>query len=234
MDRHTRTLSRPRMETTLPRFLESAERWPSVAAREWVEQFVRMANDRADILAIVAFGSIVRDVIQSADVDLLFMYESEKPLFAAPPLDVDIRAYRRADVESLVADGHDLLCWSIRFGMVLHEKDRFWSNLELAWSRRLRLPSAVIAEKRAARARRLLDDLRVIGDDDAVQEQSIAMLTHRARALLIRADLYPASRPELPKQLRSIGEFTLAAGLSDALQKRRDLIETQESFSPQP
>ena len=217
----------------MPRFLESAEKWPSVAAMEWVEQLIQMANARADIPAIVAFGSIVRDVSLSADVDLLYVYESGKPIFAAPPLDVDVKAYRRTDVESLVTDGHEILCWSIRYGTVLHQKDRFWSDLRETWARHLPLPSAEVAEERAERARRLLEDLRVIGDDDAVQEQSITMLTHLARARLIRADVFPASRPELPKQLRLIGESALASRLTDALQKRRDLMEIHESFSPQ-
>ncbi len=217
----------------MPRFLESVEKWPSVPAREWVEQFFRMAYNRADILAIVAFGSIVRDVSHSADVDLLFVYRSEKPSFATPPLDVDVKAYRKTDVESLVARGHELLCWSLRFGKVLHQKDRYWSDLQQMWARHLPLPSATVAEERAERARRLLNDLRVIGDDDAVQEQSITMLTHQARACLIRARVFPASRPELPKQLRSIGELEIASLLTDALLKRRDLMDTQESFSPQ-
>ena len=233
MEKHTETRKRPGRATVLPHFLESAEKWPSVAAREWVEQLIQIAFDRADILAIVAFGSIVRDVSISADVDLLFVYESEKPTFATPPLDVDVKAYRKTDVESLVARGHELLCWSIRFGTVLHQKDRYWSDLQQTWARHLPLPSATVAEERAERARKLLEDLGVIGDDDAVQEQSITMLTHLARARLIRADVFPASRPELPKQLRSIGESALASQLTDALQKRCDLIETHESFSSQ-
>lgn len=233
MEKHTETRKRPGMETFFPRLLESAEKWPSVAAREWVEQFIQMAYDRADILAIVAFGSIVRDVSLSADVDLLYVYESEKPTLATPPLDVDVKAYPKTDVESLVARGQELLCWSIRFGKVLHQKDRYWSDLQQTWARHLPLPSAALAEERAERARRLLEDLVVIGDDDAVQEQSITMLTHLARARLIRADVFPASRPELPKHLRSIGESALASQLTVALQKRRDLMEAHESFSPQ-
>ena len=141
---------------------------------------------------------------------------------------------RPSFVESLVARGHELLCWSIRFGTVLHQKDRYWSDLQQTCARHLPLPSATVAEERAERARRLLEGIGMIGDDDAVQEQSITMLTHLARARLIRADVFPASRPELPKQLRSIGESALASQLTDALQKRHDLMETHESFSPQP
>ena len=233
MEKHIETRKRQRMATPLPRCLEFAGKWPSVASREWVEQLIQMAYDQADIPAIVAFGSIARDVSRSADVDLLFVYESEIPTFATPPLDVDVKAYRKTDVALLVARGHELLCWSIRFGTVLHQKDRYWSNLQQTWAKHLPLPSAKVAEERAERARRLLEDLGVIGDDDAVQEQSITMLTHLARARPIRAEVFPASRLELPKQLRSIGDSALASQLTDALRKRRDLMETHESFSRQ-
>ena len=226
MDRNKGTCRRQRMETDLRRFVESTATWPSAVAKEWVVQFVQMAYDQPDIRAIVAFGSIVRDVSYSVDVDLLFVGKLEIPEFTTPPLDVDLRAYCQSDVESLVAKGHDLLCWSIRFGTVIHEKNRYWKNLYKRWARRLPFPSAGTADERAERARRLLEDLRVIGDDDAVHEQLITMLTHLARAHLIRADVFPASRPELPRQLRSIGEFAIASKLTDALKKRRDLIGT--------
>ena len=199
-------------------------KWPSAAARTWVENFVQMAYDQADIRAIVAFGSIVRDVNYSVDVDLLLVYEYEKPIFPTPPLDVDVRVYRKTDMDSLVAEGHELLCWSIRFGKVIHEKNQYWTNLRKRWIANIPLPSAKIADERAKRAKQLFEELSAIGDEDAAQEQLVTMLTHLARACLIRANIYPASRPELSEQLRSIGEITLASQLTDALQKRHELI----------
>ena len=59
----------------------------------------------------------------------------------------------------------------------------------------LPLPSAKTADKRAERAKQLFEDLKVIGDEDAAQEQYITMLTQIARAYLIRcryATLHPA------------------------------------------
>ena len=53
------------------------------------------------------------------------------------------------------------------------------------------LPSAKTADKRAKRAKQLFEDLKVIGDEDAAQEQYITMLTQIARAYLIRSDTYP-------------------------------------------
>lgn len=208
--------------------LATIDKWPSTRAKEWVENFAQTSRRQSDIWAIVIFGSIIRPQVRySVDVDLLVIYESERPNFVLPPLDVDIRSYRQEGIESLILDGHELLCWTIRFGKVLYEKDKYWTTLCDKWKDHLPLPSAKTADKRAERARQLFEDLKVIGDEDAAQEQYITTLTQIARAYLIRSDTYPASRPELPDQLKSIGEHELAFRLEKALQTRLEWMETQ-------
>ena len=208
--------------------LETIDKWPSTRAKEWVENFVQTSHQQSDIWAIVIFGSITRPQVRySFDVDLLVIYESERPNFVLPPLDVDIRSYRQEDIESLISEGHELLCWTIRFGKILYEKDKYWTTLCNKWKDHLPFPSAKIADKRAERAKRLFEDLKVIGDEDAAQEQYITMLTQIGRAYLIRLDTYPASRPELPDQLKSVGEHELASQLEKALQTRLEWMETQ-------
>ncbi len=49
------------------------------------------------------------------------------------------------------------------------------------------------------------------------------MLTHSAHERLLRAGVFPYSRPELPRQLRSIGENNLSKELEDVLIKRSKL-----------
>ncbi len=205
-------------------FLETIDKWPSTRAQEWVENFVQRLCRQPDIWAIIIFGSVIRrNVKYSLDVDLLIIYENDRPSFANPPLDVDIRSYCREDIESLIAEGHEILGWTIRFGKVLYEKDTYWTILCDKWKDHLPLPSARIADKRAERAKQLFEDIKVIGDEDAAQEQFIAMLTQMARACLIRSGIYPASRPELPEQLKSVGKYSLASQLEEVLQKRREL-----------
>jgi len=207
-------------------FLKTIEKWPSIRAKEWVENFVQISNKQPDTWTIVIFGSIVRQQVKySVDVDLLIIYENEKPNFVPPPLDVDIRLYRRGNIESLISEGHELLGWTILFGKILHEKNQYWTNLCAKWKNQLPLPSARTADERAERAKHLYEDLKVIGDEDASQEQFITMLTQTARAHLIRSGIYPASRPELPDQLKSIGQNNIASQLEEALQKRRELME---------
>ena len=59
------------------------------------------------------------------------------------------------------------------------------------------------------------------GDRDAAAELRASMLTHLARAALSGAAVFPQSRPELPGQLRGIGEQALADQLDEALAQRR-------------
>ncbi len=80
-----------------------------------------------------------------------------------------------------------------------------------------------IAEKRAEKASKFLNDIREIGDEDAADEQLITILTHLARANLIKYKIFPASRPELPNQLKSIGENAIASQLKEVLDKRKCL-----------
>lgn len=59
----------------------------------------------------------------------------------------------------------------------------------------------------------------MLGDADAAREQALSYLTHSARAELLEAGVYPASRPELPEQLRSIGDYLLAGRLERILEE---------------
>jgi len=128
--------------------------------------------------------------------------------------------YEASAVPRLLAEGHDLLGWSLRLGSLICEQDRFWSGLQETVLPQLAFPSPEAADSRAARVERLLDEMRAIGDPDAASEQLLTLLTHRARARLLRAGVFPASRPELPAPLRQIGHPDLAQELDRALLER--------------
>jgi hypothetical protein len=81
-------------------------------------------------------------------------------------------------------------------------------------------PKTIGADILALRFERYAAQLVSAGDFDAALEQIIGMLTHMGRASLVRARVYPASRPELPAQLRGIGEYQLAEWLEQALRRR--------------
>jgi hypothetical protein len=184
--------------------------------------FARLCGSR-DVLAVVLFGSAVRPGVDSFDLDCLYIYRGEPPVLPPAPMEVDVRAYPVDQVEHLVEAGHDLLGWSLRLGELVCERDEFWTRLREKWLSRLPFPSHEVAGARAAQAERFLAELREIGDEDAAAEQLVAAATHRARAALLRANVFPASRPELPGQLRQIGLDSLADDLTAALEKRSAL-----------
>src|SRR5207237_5717334 len=141
--------------------------------------------------------------VVSTDLDLVVISSAATPLHISPPMEIDLRAYSVDDVDVKIASGHDLLGWTIKFGKVLFQRDHCWDGILNAWKERLPLPSAVLARERALIAQARLTKVLESGDTDAVREQPISYLTHLARAQLLDRGIYPASRPELPSQLRT-------------------------------
>lgn len=201
---------------------EAVRRWPSDEAREWVRSFIPQACSHPSILAVVAFGAAVRTACFTADVDLLVIYERPKPPIEGRPIDVDIRWYERSQAEQFISEGQELLGWIVRFGELICERKGYWTKIRQEWLDRMPFPSATVAQERVERAWGLYKELVEMGDEDAAQEQRLVALTQEARAKLIRQGVYPASRPELPDQLRGINETALAEKLDHALREREE------------
>ena len=136
------------------------------------------------------------------------------------PIDVDIKIYAHADFEKTLANHNDLSEWIIMFGELICERDGYWSILRESWKSRISLPSATVAEERSARSLTRYHELKNMGDTEAADELLLASLTQSARAHLIRNGIYPASRPELPAQLRKTGEYEIADKLEELLRRR--------------
>ena len=200
-----------------PLTLRRLRAWPSAIARHWVSSFAKKVCADDNTLALVAIGSLVRNVAAAQDVDLVYIYKSKPPDVFEHPLDVDVRVYDGGEVPGLIAGGHDLLGWAMRYGVLICEHDEYWSRLGAKWHDGTPLPDPAIAETRASRAEAFYRELRRLGDRDAAQEQLVSLLTHRAWARLLRAGVYPASRPELGAQLRGIGDRSLARKIDHVL-----------------
>ena len=158
--------------------------------------------------------------VQSNDVDLLTIVEgSPSSQRERPPLEVDLRTYPSDNVETRIRHGHDYLGWAAKFGVLLHEKNRFWSELLSRFNGRIPLPSEQAARERALIGHRHAKAVLEAGDSEGALEQVASLLTHLARAELIQATVYPASRPELPEQLAHIGHSWLSHLLSAALNR---------------
>ena len=200
-------------------------RWPSEEAKEWIESFIPRACSLPSVLAVVAFGASTRSNCFTTDVDLLVIYEDVKPKIQDRPIDVDIRWYERILAERFIGEGQELLGWVVRFGELVCEREGYWTELRKEWLGRMPFPSAAVADDRVSRAWGLYRELAEMGDEDAAREQRLSALTQDARARLIRKGVYPASRPELPGQLRAIAEPDLAVMLERALEEREVLSQ---------
>lgn len=226
----SRQQTRPRRKTSWR--LATVRVWPSPEAKRWVVAFAERVCTEPNTQALIAIGSIVRAAGTVQDADLVYIYKSTRPEFRHHPLDVDVRIYDASEVPGLIAAGHDLLGWAVRYGRLICERDRYWTNLRARWRNGPPLPDPTIAETRASKAEAVYRELRRLGDLEAAHEQLISLLTHKAWAKLLRAGVYPASRPELAGQLRSIGDHSLAARLKSVLHDREvDVLEAAQQHA---
>ena len=195
-------------------------RWPSLDTRDWLASFLERAEVDANVVAVIAIGSAIRPDVTSDDLDVMVVCRDVVRLREKAPIEIDLRKANVDSVDEQISAGHDLLVWAVRFGRPLLDRDGTWAEIARRWTSRLPLPDPTVALARAEAARRRMEKMRVIGDDDAVAELQVSHLTHRARATLAMAGVQPASRPELSGQLRDLGEVELADDLERALSKR--------------
>lgn len=193
-------------------------RWPSEESKTWLQNLVLELEQNPKVCSVLAIGSAIRKGVRSADLDLVVLFSGQTPKLAIPPIDVDLRTYSLDDVETLVQQGHDLLGWTVKYGKPLFDKGDVWHHLAQSLRPVLPLPPSDVALERAAKTEAILQTLLEIGDQDAAQEQLLSLLTHLSRACLAWHGVYPASRPELPRQLRQVNKIELAQLLEQTLE----------------
>ena len=212
-------------------------RWPTERSRDWTLDLLNRAHEDTNISAIVAVGSAVRPDVSSTDLDLVVIGEDRvdfKKKHRAP-LEIDILTYASSDVEGSIEKGHDMLGWAVKFGKDLFQRDGYWDEVVSRWQYRLPLPDIDAACARASDSYRWLSGFHSVGDTDAAYEHALTYLTHLARVALVERGVYPASRPELPGQLREAleGELPVATWLERLLrgepgrQEMDDLIDSR-------
>jgi predicted nucleotidyltransferase len=192
-------------------------RWVGDSKR-WLAAFLEEAPSNSLIVAIVVIGSAVRERgHRRSDFDLLLIYRGKRPVIEAP-LEVDIRFVSIEGISDQIAKGHEILCWALAFGTAIYDPERYWEHLQQAWNKRIPLPSAKEARERGQQTLARASQMLEIGDESAADDLVLAALTQFARERLIKEGVFPASRPELPDQLRRIDEHDpLANILEDAM-----------------
>jgi hypothetical protein len=197
-------------------------RWPTRGARDWLLAFLDRAARDPNVRAVVAVGSAVRSDVPSGALDIVARCLVRRRLNERAPNEVDLRSFDIDHVEAGLERGEDLLTWSVRFGRPLLDRDGTWQRIVDRWGDRIPLPDPDVARDRAASARRRLDEMVRVGDEDVTIDLRVSLLTHLARAVLAEAGVYPASRPELSGQLRQVGDSELADELEAALTRRAE------------
>lgn len=196
------------------------QRWPTISTMNWLVAFLERAQRDPNVVVVLAVGSAIRSGVDSDDLDLLACCHDASRLKERAPIEIDLRAKNLSDVDREIAKGGDLLIWAVRFGEPLLDKNHAWEAIVRRWDDCLPLPDPAVALKRAAAAYRHRERMREVGDEDGFNELNVTYLSHRARARLATAGVHPASRPELPGQLRKVGEVDLADSLEAALATR--------------
>ena len=171
---------------------------------------------------MVAIGSAVRSRVTSDDLDLFVVCRDRERLTDRAPIEIDLRSADIARVDQDIRAGQDLVVWAVRYGQPLLDRDSMWQRIVDHWKDRLPLPDPLVSMERATCAKKRMRELQDIGDEGAACELRLSYLTHRSWACLAQAGVHPQSRPELPRQLRSIGAANLAAKLEEALSERTD------------
>lgn len=202
--------------------LGAIKRWPSRRAKSWAINELSCFASNSDTAAIIAIGSAVRSMHhRGSDVDFLVVSDTETTTDASRPIEVDLRTFRTSEVNSKVRECDEFLASALRFGCTIFDREGFWARVCAQWADQLPFPSPELSIRRALRCARFASQLVSMGDLDAALEQVIGMLTHTCRAKLFAAHVYPASRPELPAQVRELGEHILPDSLDLALQHRQ-------------
>lgn len=199
-------------------------RWPSPATRRWFESFGTNIVRDENVLALVAVGSAVRSNVRSDDLDLVVVCTDRKQFHYKAPIEVDLHVFDAPSLDAQLTSGHPLLGWAVRFGKAIFDRGGTWSEVARVWFDKVPLPDPALARYRASKAARHLSAVKEMGDEAAAAELNLSYLTLLARAVLAEHRIYPASRPELPEQLRTIGETPLADQLEDAWRERGNVV----------
>lgn len=200
--------------------MDAVIRWPTERAKAWLLSFVERSQRDENVVAIVAIGSAVRPAAAADDLDILVLCRDRSALKERAPIEVDVRKANAHGTESDIQGGDVLLTWAVLFGQPLLDKEHLWQEVVQRWRDKVPLPDADVSLERARAIRERMDEMREIGDDNAVCELNLSYLTHLAWARLAKARVFPRSRPEIPSQLEDIGESDLAAQLAQALAMR--------------
>ena len=164
-------------------------------------------------ISIILIGSVARSTHGSqSDLDLLVISD-RSALVARHPDQLHVQVLTTQQFTERLRAGDDFAAWCVRFGVPIVTTKPWLDIVNSAeatiwpdWHRKVR---------HAARRLILAAALLETGDIAAAREEMLYAVSHTARAILLRARVFPLSRPEIVSQLRESNHDRLAKILED-------------------
>jgi len=152
--------------------------------------------------AVILVGSVARNAATAnSDLDLLVIADRVQITRVADRLHIQVLT--EAEMLRRLEAGDDFAAWCVRFGIPIVDSG--------AWNRIVSAPEAASwpdwRQKTVHAARRLVlaSDLSKSGDQPAATEELLYATSHVGRAVLLKSQVFPLSRPEMITQLKEAG-----------------------------
>lgn len=166
----------------------------------------RIIQHCGDDISVVLIGSAARgkQTVQS-DIDLLVLSLRQCRVHVSG---FHIQIQDEGRFTRNLAEGEDFEAWCVKFGKPLYGAERWELLVRSAPTERM--PKWEIKVVHGARRLFIASSLLDVGDLAAAAEELLYALGHAARGLLLKAGIFPLSRPELAQQVSDLGYAHLA------------------------
>ena len=182
--------------------------------------FILKELDSRNVLnhaTIVLVGSVARGTeTKFSDIDLLIITQAKVAPWI-PPAHIQLHFEPRDRFIERLKKGDYFPSWALHFGEVLYDSDGWWQTILADAKLKSIWPDWYAKILHAERRLKMAESVLETEDMDAAQEEYLFAATNLARAVLLRAFVFPLSRAELPQQLRSIGDKALASILESLI-----------------
>jgi hypothetical protein len=220
----------------------------ALAARRQTDELRRITSDvlaaavDAGVSSFAVTGSTALNRrTPVSDVD--FYVVGGRPDLPDSDQELDVYAIDVGQFERRLDSGDDYLHWTLRFGLILHDRGPFrWAFQRVA--REHLWPDPEPKWRQACRAAERASAILRTGDHDAAMEQCRIAFSLTARWWLLQCGAFPRARADLPEQLsqtafswladvlqRTIFAAPSPVELADALQRLQRALDSRGAIS---
>ena len=177
------------------------------------------ANSGVEFAAVLV-GSVARETsTERSDIDVVFV-SGERLRHPRCVGRVHAQVFEADEFRGKLRDGDDFALWCVRLGVPLADPG-IWAAIAAA-PEAAKWPDWKPKLAHATRRLILASHLLKVGDRTAASEEALYAATHVGRALLLRAAVFPLSRPEVVEQLAAAGHRPLVQLLRRLLAEEED------------